>query len=336
MLAKEQPNPLPRLVQGFFCERLQSQQGCSAHTVASYRDALRLWMGFVQEQTGRGPSQQRLADWTSQRVSAFLQWLERHRQCSVRTRNQRLAALRAFLRYVEQQEPTALAVTQPILAIPLKRFDRPVLGFLSRPEVQAILASTDPASPSGRRDNLLIRLLYNTGARISELLTLQRHQVRTQSGTTLVEITGKGRKQRTLPVWSSVARQLQCHLVQLPSQPATPLFANRFGQPLTRSGFAKRLAQLLDRARQRCPSLANRSVTPHTFRHTTAMHLLQAKIDISVIALLLGHQSPATTHHYIELDLSMKERTLKMIQAPPHTRARFKPTDKILAFLESL
>jgi site-specific recombinase XerD len=334
--ANQQSNPLPKLVQEFFYERLQSQQGCSAHTVASYRDALRLWMGFLQEQTGRGPSQQRLADWTSHRVSAFLQWLERHRQCSVRTRNQRLAALRAFLRYVEQQEPTALAVTQPILAIPLKRFDRPVLGFLSRSEVHAILASADLTSPGGRRDHLLIRLLYNTGARISELLALQRHHVCPQPGMTVVEITGKGRKQRTVPVWSSVARQLKSHLAHLPSQPGTPLFANRFGQPLTRSGFAKRLAQLLLRARQRCPSLVNRTISPHTFRHTTAMHLLQAKVDISVIALLLGHQSPATTHHYIELDLPMKERTLKKIQAPPHTRARFKPTDKVLAFLDSL
>jgi site-specific recombinase XerD len=275
-------------VQGFFCERLQSQQGCSAHTVASYRDALRLWMGFLHEQTGRAPSQQRLADWTSRRVSAFLQWLERHRQCSVRTRNQRLAALRAFLRYVEQQEPTALAVTQPVLAIPMKRFDRPVLGFLSRPEIQAILAATDLASSSGRRDHLLIRLLYNTGARISELLALQRHHVRTQSGTTLlVELTGKGRKQRTLPVWTSVARQLQRHLAQLPPHPQTPLFANRCGQPLTRWGFGKRLRQLLACARQRCPSLHHRSISAHTFRHYADLRTMPTGTDFALPASVL-------------------------------------------------
>lgn len=334
-MPKVPPNPLPELVQAFFCQRLQSQKAVSTHTLCSYRDTFRLLLKFIEQKTGRTPTQQRLEDWNSARVLQFLNHVETERGCQVRTRNVRLAALRSFMAYVAQQAPDALALAQSILAIPMKRFDRPVLDHLSRSELEAILAATDATTPSGRRDHLLLRLLYNTGARISEILALQRRHIR-QQPTALIEITGKGRKQRLLPLWKTTASELKKHLAGLPPEPSTCVFINRFGQPLSRSGVEKRLRLAVRRTLPVCPSLRGRRISPHTFRHTTAMHLLQAKIDITVIALLLGHATPATTHQYIELDLKMKEQTLKKVNELPKARTRFQPPDRLLAFLEGL
>jgi site-specific recombinase XerD len=321
-MSKELPNRLPELLETFFCHRLPSQQAVSTHTLGSYRDTFRLLLRFIEHKTGRVPSQQRLQDWNSAHLLQFLDHLEQQRGCKARTRNSRLAAIRSFMQYVAQQEPSAVALTQSVLAIPMKRFDRPLLGHLSRPELEALLAATDATTPSGRRDHLLLSLLYNTGARVSEILALQRQHVR-QQPTPLIEITGKGRKQRLLPLWKSTAQELKMHLASLPPEPATPIFTNRFGQPLSRSGVEKRLRLVVKRAVPACPSLGGRRISPHTFRHTTAMHLL-------------GHATPSTTHQYLELDLKMKERSLKKLQVPRAAQGRFKPCDSLLAFLEGL
>lgn len=334
-MPKELANRLPELLQSFFVQRLQSQQAVSAHTLASYRDTFRLLLRFMEQKTGRTPSQQRLPDWNSSHIAQFLDYLEKERACQARTRNTRLAAIRTFMRYVSQEEPGALGLAQGVLAIPMKRFDRPLLGHLSRPELEAILAAIDLGTPSGRRDHLLLSLLYNTGARVSEILDLQRQHVR-EHPSHLIEINGKGRKQRSLPLWKSVAKELKGHLAGLPPDPAAFVFTNRFGQRLSRSGAEKRLDLAVGRAIPACPSLRGRRISPHTLRHTTAMHLLQSNIDITVIALLLGHASPSTTHHYVELDLDMKERCLKKLQPPTRAGQRFKPSDKLVAFLESL
>jgi len=334
-MPKELADRLPELLQRFFCQRLQSQQDASAHTLASYRDTFRLLLRFIQQKTGRAPSQQRLQDWQCAHLLQFLDYLEKQRGCRARTRNSRLAALRTFMRYVAQEEPSALGLTQSILAIPMKRFDRPVLGYLTRVELEAILAATDSTTVSGRRDHLLLSLLYNTGARISEILALQRQHFR-QSPSQLIEITGKGRKQRSMPLWKSTATELKRHLAGLPSDPAAWIFTNRFAQRLSRSGVEKRLRLAVQRALPHCPSLRGRRISPHTFRHTTAMHLLQSGVDITVIALLLGHALLSTTHQYVELDLQMKERSLKKVQLRPSSPGRFKPTDRLLAYLESL
>jgi integrase/recombinase XerD len=334
-MPKELPNRLPELLQNFFCRRLQSQQAVSPHTLASYRDTFRLLLAFIERKTGRAPSQQRLEDWDSAHLAGFLDYLEQERDCQARTRNSRLAAIRTFMRYVAQEEPSAVASAQRALAIPMKRFDRPLLGHLSRLELQAILAAMDPATPSGRRDHLLVSLLYNTGARVSEILQLQRQQVREQPSP-LIELLGKGRKQRALPIWKSVAKELKAHLAGLTPDPTTFVFQNRFGQRLSRSGVEKRLRLAVQRALPACASLRGRRISPHTLRHTTAMHLLQSKVDITVIALLLGHATPATTHQYVELDLQMKEESLRKVQPPNSASHRFKPTDSLLDFLEKL
>jgi integrase/recombinase XerD len=204
---------LDQLVQNFFWQRLQAQQQVSPHTVASYRDTLRLLLAFVQQQTGRAPSQQTLSDWNAPMILRFLDYVEKERGCQARTRNTRLAALRAFMRYVAQHAPEALALASQVLAIPLKRFDRRLIHPLSVPEVEAILAATDGAAPGGRRDHLLFNLLYHTGARVSEALKLQ-HQDIHWGPPSLICLHGKGRKERTVPLLKPIADELKHALAQ--------------------------------------------------------------------------------------------------------------------------
>lgn len=326
---------LPELLQYFLCERLQNQRQVSSHTVASYRDTFRLLLEFIQTQTGRSPSTQCLEDWDAPAMIKFLDHLEKQRACQPRTRNARLAAIRSFMHVVGQQEPAALALANRVLAIPMKRFDRPLLGFLSREELEAIIDAPDPACWNGRRDRNLFGLFYNTGARVSEMLQLERQHVQL-SPIGRLELHGKGRKQRTVPLWKSTATQLGQWLEELPDRPDSPVFPNRFGQRLTRFGVDKRLRLAVKTATQSCSSLKGRVISAHTFRHSTAMHLLQAGVDITVIALLLGHESPSTTHHYIEMDLQMKEQCLQKLKAPGTKLSRFKPNDRLLEFLENL
>jgi site-specific recombinase XerD len=323
------------LLQGFFCQRLQTQRRVSNHTLASYRDTFRLGLEFMRQKTGRIATQQQLIDWDAPNVLAFLDHLEKVRGCQPRTRNQRLAAIRAFMSYVGSQEPTALALSSRVLAIPAKRAKRPLLGFLSKSERDAVLAAVPANTANGRRDRLLFGLLYHTGARISEILALKRQDIQWGPLTT-IQIQGKGRKQRAVPLLKPVATDLKRYLADFPGETAAPLFTNCFGHNLTRFGAAKRLRLAVKRAAEKCGSLKGRSISPHTFRHSTAMHLLQAGVDVCVIALLLGHESPSTTHQYIELDLQMKEQCLHRLESPKTKSPRFKPSDHLLAFLEAL
>jgi integrase/recombinase XerD len=266
------------LLQNFFCQRLQMQQRVSGHTLASYRDTFRLGFQFIQKRTGRAASQQTLEDWDVPNVLGFLDHLEKERDCLPRTRNSRLAAIRAFMRYVSQQEPAALAISSRVLAIPMKRFDRPLLGFLSKEELNAIVGAANGDTLSGRRDALLFRLLFHTGARVSEIVALQRQDIRIGQMTT-VQLQGKGRKQRAVPLLKSMAADLKRYLAEFPAEPIAPVFTNRFGQSLSRSGVEKRLRLAVTLAAKQCPSLKGRVISPHTFRHSTAMHLLQAGVD---------------------------------------------------------
>lgn len=323
------------LVQEFFCVRLIQQQDASARTVASYRDTVRLLLDYLQRVRKKRPTDVAMSDLDAPAITAFLDHLEKGRRNSARTRNVRFAAIRSFVRYVSSRDPASLPIVQRVLAIPLKRFARPALTFLSREEVSAVLDAPDGSTWSGHRDRVLFTLLYNTGARVSEAIAIRRSDVSLDAARS-VRLLGKGRKQRTVPLWKSTAEQLRSWESRIGPEPNGYLFPNRRGSPLSRSGVEKRLRDAVTEAAERCPSMRGKKVSPHTLRHTTAMHLLQSGVDITVIALWLGHESTGTTHHYVEANLAMKDEALARLSDIPTEDVRFRPKDDLLRFLEGL
>jgi len=330
-----QPSEFAALVQRFFTERLLQQQAASPRTVAAYRDAFRLLLRYAEDHCGKSAAQLTLLDIDADLVVEFLAYLEDERHNTVRSRNARLAAIRGFAQYVAAQCPPALFIVQRILAIPMKRSDKPVLGFLSRSEVKALLDAPDRDTWYGRRDRALLKMLYNTGARVSELIGIHVSDLELDV-TPSVRLHGKGRKQRTVPLWKDTAVEVQRWIEFAGLRAEQPLLPNRWGRSMTRSNVAERIAVAVSAAAAGCPSLLGRSISPHTLRHTTAMHLLQSGVDITVIALWLGHESPSTTHGYVEADLAMKERALAAIAPLKTRRSRYRPPDALLKFLEAL
>lgn len=329
------PAEFATLLQRFFAERLIQQQNASPRTIAAYRDTFRLLLGYAEREKGKPPAKIALCDFDTTLVLNFLSHLETERHNTVRSRNAGLAAVRAFAHYVSLQCPPALALAQQILAIPMKRFEKPLLGFLTRDEVQALIAAPDTTTWCGRRDRVMLALLYNTGARVSEMIGIRVSDV-SLAATSVVQLHGKGRKQRTVPLWKEAAAELRNWLAYADLRSECPVVPNRKRLPMTRTNVADRLTLAVTAATRRFPQLENRKISPHTMRHTTAMHLLQSGVDLTVIALWLGHESPVTTHGYVEADLAMKERALATI-APPETRQkRYRPNDVVLKFLESL
>jgi site-specific recombinase XerD len=236
------------------------------------------------------------------------------------------------------RDPGSVGVATRVLAIPVKRTDKRLLGYLTRKEMDALLNAHDLSQWAGRRDHALLLTLYNTGARVSEITGLQRSQV--QFGTkSFVQFKGKGRKERPVPLWSSTSRTLRTWFEELNSDAryrAATAFPNARGAALSRDGVAYILQQAVERSATTCPSLADKRVTPHLIRHTSAMHLLQAGVDITVIALWLGHESIQTTHGYVEADLAMKEKALKKMVSAGQKTKRFQADDELLRFLSSL
>ncbi|MCK9908051.1 site-specific integrase [Microbacteriaceae bacterium K1510] len=326
----------PTLLQRFFVDHLRQQRAVSPHTIAAYRDTFRLFLHFAHCRSGKAPTNLCLSDLDADVILAFLDHLERDRKSSVRSRNARLSAIRAFLKYAAHEDITALATIERCLAIPQKRHDKPVLGFLSRPEMDAIIAAPDPATWAGRRDQALFSLLYNTGARVSEAINLKVRDVVLDTAP-VAHLHGKGRKRRSVPLWKSTAATLRHWLRHLPdASPQAHLFPNSAGGRLSRSSAAQRLALAVETAAKGFPKLLKRNISPHTIRHTTAMHLLQSGVDITVISLWLGHEDPSTTHLYLEADLAMKEEALSRLEPLSATPMRYRPPDRLLAFLQAL
>ncbi len=325
----------PSVLQAFFCRRLLAEQNVSPRTVASYRDTFRLLLQYAETQARKPPSALTFGDLNAELVLAFLDHLEVKRRNTIRSRNTRLAAIRSFMRYAALQTPESLNDIQRVLAIPIKRYEQPMLGFLSREEIQAIVSAPDRTTFSGHRDSVMFATLYNTGARVSEIIGLQLTDVRLDQ-TPSVHLRGKGRKERAVPLWTTTARRIKEWRARLPNHDNTLLFPNRHGNPLSRTGVAQRLRVAIELAGRECVTLRDRRISPHTLRHTTAMHLLQSGVDITVIALWLGHESPVTTHRYIEADLNMKAQALGNLQSPRTKGVRYHASDRLLEFLDGL
>jgi integrase/recombinase XerD len=325
----------PELIQAFFTERLLRQRKASPETVAGYRDAFRLLLRFAAKRLKKEPSQLALEELHAPFIGEFLDYLEGERSNSVRTRNARLAAIHSFFRYVSFEEPGCADLCRRILAIPSKRYERRPIAYLTREEIDALVAAPDSTTWLGRRDHALLMVAIQTGLRVSELIGLQRQDVRLGRGAH-VHCRGKGRKQRCTPLRREAVRVLIPWLRECPGDPEAPIFPSSRGGALSRDAVERLVARHCQTAARRCSSLKRKTVTPHVLRHTAAMELLQHGIDRSVIALWLGHESVETTQMYLHADLRLKEQALARIVPLGVKPRRYRPNDRLLAFLESL
>ena len=323
------------LLERFFTQRLMQQRQASPHTISSYRDTFRQFLKFAQLRLHKLPSRLNLEEIDAPLVVAFLDELEKYHGLSVRSRNLRLTAIHSFFRYAALEAPTHSAQIQRVLAIPSKRFARTLVHFLTRLEVDALLAAPDRRTWSGRRDHAFLLVAVQTGLRLSEMTGLKREDLILGLGAH-VRVIGKGRKERCTPIAKSTLAVLKVWLREPPRGDGDVLFPNARGERLSVHGVQYLLNKHRETASKVCPSLSQKRVTVHRLRHTMAMDLLQAGVDRSVIALWLGHESVETTQIYLEATLAMKEQALAKI-SPPYTKpGRYRPTDQLLSFLNSL
>ncbi len=323
-------------LQAFFTVRLIQQRRASPHTVAAYRDTWRLLLRYTQQSIRKSPAELDFEDLDAHRVGSFLDHLEHDRGVTVTTRNVRLAAVRSLFKFAALQHPEHAAVIQRVLAIPNKRSDRSLVTFLTRTEMEALLASPDRATRTGRRDHALLTLAIQTGLRVSELISLRRVDFELGTGAN-VHCVGKGRKERRTPLTRPTVKVLRAWLDERGGGPDDVVFPGPNGDPLGRHAVNRLVSRHIATAARQCPSIAAKAVSPHVLRHTNAMQLRQAGVDLSSIALWLGHESPRTTQIYLHADLAEKERTIARIVPIKDGQRRYRPpSDAVLAFLESL
>lgn len=323
------------LVQGFFTNRLMQQRQASPHTIASYRDSFRLLLQFVQKRIGVAPQKLSLEQIDAPLITEFLEDMQTKRGIGASSRNLRLTAIRSFFRYASFEMPTHGAQIQRVLAIPNKRCTRAQIGFLSRQETDALLRAPTLTTRAGRRDHALILLAVQTGLRLSEITGLCRRNVCLTTGAH-VRVVGKGRKERSTPLTKSTVDVLRSWMREIDPSEDAVLFPSARGTRLSADGVQYLLTKHVAQACQTCTSLVQKHVTAHILRHTTAMDLLQAGVERSVIALWLGHESIETTQIYLDANLEMKQAALDKVEPQPGRVGRFRPDDKLLAFLNGL
>ncbi len=331
----KEDHDFPVLLERFFTQRLMAQRRASAHTIASYRDTFRLLLRFAQRQLRKAPSVLSLTDLQAPLIGAFLDDLESARSITARSRNLRLTAIRSFFRFAAYEEPARAALIQRVLAIPNKRHEKKLIGFLSQPEITALLGVPDLGTWSGRRDRALLLLAVQTGLRVSEITALRREDLVLGTGAH-VRCQGKGRKERCTPLTRPLARILAAWLAEPTHRATDLLFTNARGSRLSTDGVQYLLAKHLAIARQRCPSLKHKVVSPHVLRHTAAMELLQAGVDRSVIALWLGHESVETTQIYLDANLALKQEALAKTTPARNKLGRYRADDQLMSFLTAL
>jgi integrase/recombinase XerD len=326
---------LAPVMQAFFTDRLMTQRAATPHTIASYRDTFRLLLGYVHEQTGRHPAQLQLADLDAVTVGAFLTHLEASRGNSVATRNNRLAAIHSLFRYAALRAPDQMDTISRVLAIQSKRTVTTIVSYLTPAELDAVLAAPDQAAWRGRRDHALLVLAAQTGLRVSEITGLAIGDADLGTGAH-VYCRGKGRKDRCTPLTSHTTGILAEWTAERRAPEDAPLFITRSGTPMSADAVARLTGKYAAIAADACPTLTAKKITPHTLRHTAAMNLLHAGVDITVIALWLGHESPSTTRVYLHADMALKESAIARTTPPGTQATRYKAPDNLLAFLDQL
>lgn len=328
-------NTLAPTLQSFFTDRLSRQRQASPHTIAAYRDTLKLLLAYAEQHASTAPSDLMISQLDAPLIGAFLDHLEAERGNSVRTRNARLAAIHSLFRYAALRHPEDAAVIQRVLAIPPKRFNRAIVTYLTEPEINALLAAPNRNTWTGRRDHALLAVAVQTGLRASELTSLTIHDAHLGTGAH-ISCLGKGRKQRITPLTVETIAMLKTWLDERGGRPADPLFPTRRGTALSRDALERRVTTHTSTAARSCPTLREKKVAPHVLRHSAAMRLLNAGVDTTVIALWLGHESVATTQIYVHADLALKERALARTTPMGTAQGRYRPSDKIITFLEGL
>ena len=329
--------PFPQLLHAFFHDWLVQQRNASHHTVLSYRDSWRLFLRFVAARTNKSVAQISLTDLTATEVLTFLQHTEQKRHSSIGTRNCRLAALRSFFGFVADREPLASAQCAEVLRIPTKKAPERAMCSLDEDEVTAILAEPDRSKREGQRDHVLCSVLYNTGARIQEALNLTPRDLHLESPFH-VRLFGKGRKERISPLWPETVDLLKALLKRQPRKEDEPIFVNRYGRPLGAAGVRFKLTQYVAAAARKVQSLASKRISPHTWRHSTAVSLVEQGVDVTVIRDWLGHVSLETTNRYARANLETKRKALEKVGAAsrPGKPPRWKRNEELLAWLDSL
>jgi integrase/recombinase XerD len=322
-------------LQAFFTDRLIRERAASPNTIAAYRDTIRLLLVYASDQLGTEPSRLRIEQLDAPLIGAFLDYLERERGCRPRTRNSRLTAIRSLYRYAARLHPEHAATIERVLAIPPKRYERPVITWLTEPELDALINAPDPGTWTGRRDRTMLMLAAQTGLRASEIVQVAVGDLRLGTGAH-VTCLGKGRKHRITPLTKTTVAMLRAWLAERGGEPADALFPTIHGRQLSRDALEQRLAVHAKTAARSCPSLTGKKVTPHVLRHSAAMRLLHAGVDTTVIALWLGHEQVDTTQIYLHADLTIKEQALARSVPLDGTPGRYRPPDKMLAFLQAL
>lgn len=321
----------------FFEEFLPGQRGLSPNTVRSYRDAVVLWLQFTAGDAKRPVERLQIRDLTAERVIAFLNHLEAGRGNGIATRNARLGAIHVFARFLAARRPDILGTLQQVIALPYKRGAREApVSYLERAEIEAVLQSIDRSTALGRRDYALFALMFNTGARVQETLDLRRRDVRLEAPPQ-ARLHGKGNKVRLCPIWPVTAKLLEAYIGELPSPDGDPadalLFTNARGQPLTRFGVRYLLRRYVDAAAKRLPGLRDKSIHPHSLRHSTAIALLKSGVDFATISQWLGHAGLNTTMRYARADIDIKRQAIAQVfpdaLAPPKG-GRFQPDGRDL------
>jgi integrase/recombinase XerD len=325
----------PTLLEAFFTRRLIAQRRASPHTVASYRDTFRLLFQFAEKQLAKVPSRLALEDLNAPFLGAFLDHLESTRANGARSRNLRLTAIRSFFRYAALETPQHSGLIQRVLVIPNKRQARPLVGFLTRPEIDALLATPDRGKWLGRRDHALLLTVVQTGLRLAEATSIRQQDVCLTIGAH-VRCEGKGRKERCTPLTKSTVTVLTAWIREQGADGSRILFPSTRGGRLSADAVQHLVAKYATAAQQACPSLAEKRVSPHVLRHTTAMELLQAGVDRTLIALWLGHESVETTQIYLDANLRIKEEALSKTMPINIKAGRYQPDDDLLAFLKGL
>jgi len=328
---------LANYMKRFFSHYLPVQKGLSINTIHAYRDSIKLLLCYAADTLGRPVDRLAAQDITEKVVITFLDHVEQQRNCSPRTRNARLAAIRSLFAFIAREEPASLQQCQRIRAIPLKRTQHQTVDYLEEKEMQAILDAVDSNSRTGIRDRALLLLLYNTGARVSEIVELKLHDLRLD-GAGQVHLLGKGKKHRSCPLWPETVTALQAHLEQRSSkEPGIEhLFLNANGAPITRFGIRYITNKYGAAAQDQCPSIKTITINPHTIRHTTAMHLLRSGNDVNMVSYWLGHADINTTHIYLEIDMEMKRRMLEKAIAPAIKKKNLWHKPDILQWLDNL